>query len=700
MNNPFIESESGGLVTYATYSRYSSNMQRPASLEDQVRSCEAGGKERGWLLLPDHIYKDAAISGTSTVGRDQLDAMLALVRKPDCPFRYVLIDDTSRFGRNLGDVLKMADVLKHHRIGLYFVSQKLDSKDPNFRLMLTVYGMADEQQIERLRTKVHAGQKGRVLQGFSSGSRCFGYRPVVQTNPDMPYATGRAGTVGVKWEVIEEEARVIRRIFELFGDGYSMWQIVCAFNQEGIRGPRKPRIGNAATAWNCTLVKNILRREKYRGVIVWNQTTQSKDPETGQVITERKKKSEHIVVEAPHLRIVTEEQWNRAAERLKQLNEKNSRQVLGGLNRAKKKPYPFSGLLICGLCGEKMRIAGSKGLVATYECPNHRYKRGCTNSLRMREDRLSDQLIDALTNRLLRAENLSHLISAVWTELDKFLERIRREGPGDNIRNLERMKAEKQAKIQRLINYITDTDRPSESVRTALAEAEAELTRITGQLRTIAVPVDVDVPKQNLESIVAHAIESLQEVFKGDVIRARQLLQHHVKRLVLFPGETEDGPVFEVIGEMDLFSVPDDIAECVLLDHRITAMVQQHTDDYLFRFAGLQLYLRLDIQEHPLVDSLHQLLRATPALTQESRSAKEWAGLLRAATPATSPVYNRTTEKHLIQALHNNREQFEKRFGVLKNVSRHSGAVRWTFCLDGAAENTEPDPKLHTGQCA
>lgn len=465
MNNPSSKSESGGPVPYAIYARYSSNMQRPASLEDQIRGCEAGGKEKGWVLLPGHIYKDAATSGTSTVGRDELDAMLAFVRKPDCPFRYVLIDDTSRFGRNLGDVLKMADILKHRRIGLYFVSQKLDSRDSNFRLMLTVYGMADEQQIERLRAKVHAGQKGRVLQGFSSGSRCFGYRPVIQANPDTPYTTGRAGISGTKWEVIEEEASVIRRIFDLFGNGYSMWQIVCAFNQERIRGPRKPKIGNLATAWNCNLVKNILRREKYRGIIIWNQTTQVKDPETGRVTTERKKQSEHIVVEAPHLRIVTDDQWDRVAERLKQLNEKNSAQILGGLNRAKRKPYIFSGLLICGLCGEKMRICGGKDRSAAYECPSHRHKRGCTNSLRMREDRLSDQLIDALTNRLLRVENMSFLISEVWTELDKFLERMRREGPGDNIRQLERMKAEKQTKIQRLIHYIMETDQPSESVR-------------------------------------------------------------------------------------------------------------------------------------------------------------------------------------------------------------------------------------------
>lgn len=185
-------------------------------------------------------------------------------------------------------------------------------------------------------------------------------------------------------------------------------------------------------------------------------------------------------------------------------------------------------------------------------------------------------------------------------------------------------------------------------MRAVLAEAEAELSRITGQLRTMAVPVNVGIPKQNLESIVAHTIDNLQEVLTGDVIRTRLLLQHHIKRLVLFPGETEDGPVFEVIGEMDLFSVPDDVAEGVLLDYGSTAMVQQHTSDHLFRFAGLQLYPRLDLQEHPLVHSLYELLQSAPELTQEARSAKEWAEIIRDATPVTSPDHNRTTEKHFI----------------------------------------------------
>ena len=672
-----FDSNSGGPITYAIYARYSSYMQRPASLEDQVRSCEAAGQQKGWVLLPGHVYTDAAISGTSTVGRHALEAMRILAKQRDCPFNYILIDDTSRFGRNLGDVLQMADVLKHHRIGLYFVSQKLDSRDPNFRLMLTVLGMADEQQIERMRTKVHSGQKGRVLQGFSSGSRTFGYRSVVQANPDMPYATGRAGIAGVKSEVIEDEARVIRRIYDLFGEGYSMWQIVCAFNQEQIRGPRKPKIGKASIAWNSSLVKNILKREKYRGVNVWNQTTQDKDPETGQVITRRKKKSEHVTVQVPHLRIVTDEQWNRAVEKLNQLNKKNARQVKGGLNRAKRKSYLFSGLLICGVCGEKMRISGGTGREASYECPNYRHKRGCTNSLRMREDRLCEQLLDALANRLLAPENFTYLVKAIWTELEAFLDRLRREGPDDNVQQLERMKVEMQAKIRRLINFVTDSDRPSESVHTALAEAEAELTRIKEQLRTMAVPVDIDIHKENLECIVTHVIGNLQDVFTSDAIRARELLQHHVKRLVLYPETTEQGPVFEVIGEVDLFSVPNDGHEGVLLDHCSTAMVQQHTSDYLFRFGGLQLLVRHDIHDHPLVDAFELLFESNPEVAHAGRNAKEWADLLLDVVPVNSELHTKINFMYVSKAFEFSRSSFERRFGLTRTVNLHTGKTFW-----------------------
>jgi DNA invertase Pin-like site-specific DNA recombinase len=56
-------------------------------------------------------------------------------------FSYVLVDDTSRLSRNLRDALTIIDKLHHSGVYVYFVSQKLDSRQENFRkLLLTIGG--------------------------------------------------------------------------------------------------------------------------------------------------------------------------------------------------------------------------------------------------------------------------------------------------------------------------------------------------------------------------------------------------------------------------------------------------------------------------------------------------------------------------------------------------------------------------------
>ena len=47
----------------AIYARYSSENQRPESIEDQIGSCRGFAGERGFAVLEDHIYTDVAASG-------------------------------------------------------------------------------------------------------------------------------------------------------------------------------------------------------------------------------------------------------------------------------------------------------------------------------------------------------------------------------------------------------------------------------------------------------------------------------------------------------------------------------------------------------------------------------------------------------------------------------------------------------------
>jgi DNA invertase Pin-like site-specific DNA recombinase len=102
-----------GPIRCAIYARYSSDMQRPTSIEDQIRECRDAAARNGWVVLDQYIRGDEALSGETTGGRDWLENLISLAQQKPRPFDYILMDDTSRFGRNLSDTLPMSDILEY-----------------------------------------------------------------------------------------------------------------------------------------------------------------------------------------------------------------------------------------------------------------------------------------------------------------------------------------------------------------------------------------------------------------------------------------------------------------------------------------------------------------------------------------------------------------------------------------------------------
>ena len=49
----------------AIYARHSSDMQKPQSIEDQVRQCREVTAQRGWQVSDGHIFSDSAVSGAN-----------------------------------------------------------------------------------------------------------------------------------------------------------------------------------------------------------------------------------------------------------------------------------------------------------------------------------------------------------------------------------------------------------------------------------------------------------------------------------------------------------------------------------------------------------------------------------------------------------------------------------------------------------
>jgi site-specific DNA recombinase len=86
------------------YARYSSDLQREASIEDQIEVCRRYAEAQGWTVVG--TYKDAAISGASRFrpGLQKLIADAAGRR-----FDVVICEAIDRLGRRLADTADLQD---------------------------------------------------------------------------------------------------------------------------------------------------------------------------------------------------------------------------------------------------------------------------------------------------------------------------------------------------------------------------------------------------------------------------------------------------------------------------------------------------------------------------------------------------------------------------------------------------------------
>jgi len=85
------------MMRAAIYARYSSENQRPESIEDQVAACRRLADQRQYTILDEHIYTDQAQSGARR-DRPGLAALLAAGQQR--AFELVLVDDLSRLARD------------------------------------------------------------------------------------------------------------------------------------------------------------------------------------------------------------------------------------------------------------------------------------------------------------------------------------------------------------------------------------------------------------------------------------------------------------------------------------------------------------------------------------------------------------------------------------------------------------------------
>jgi DNA invertase Pin-like site-specific DNA recombinase len=382
----------------AIYARKSTDQSGVAddqkSVARQVEHARAYAERKGWTVDDAAIFVDDGIGGAEFANRPGfLRLMNAL--KPRPAFQVLIVSEESRLGREQIETsyARKQLVTSGVQIWCYLDDRQRTIDSPMEKAMLALQGMADEMEREKARQRTYDAMARKARAGHVTGGRVFGYDNV----PALDAAGHRSH---VERRVNDREAMVIRRIFELCAAGQGVRAIAKQLNAAGEPAPRAQQ--GRPVAWSASSIWEALRRPLYRGEVVWNATR--KRDTWGRKHQQPRAAGEWIRQDRPELRIVADDLWQAAHDRLGGAREdyirRNAGRVWGRPVNGTDSKYLLTGLAQCALCGGGLFIhSRSHGARRAhfYACSTY-YHRGsgvCRNSQVLPMVRIDTEVLTA-----------------------------------------------------------------------------------------------------------------------------------------------------------------------------------------------------------------------------------------------------------------------------------------------------------------
>ncbi len=216
--------------------------------------------------------------------------------------------------------------------------------------------------------------------------------------------------------VIDDYAsRVVRDIFKMRIDGMSADKIANELNRLGILSPRQykkdrnipiPQKGycdKENAKWSATTILRILKDEVYTGKLI-----QGKQGTPNYKIKEivNRSKDEIFITENAHEAIISKQDFD-LVQRIMQIDTRTAPQ--------KDKVHLFSGMLICGCCGNRMTrktITHKGAKYFYYYCPTGK-KNGCKGSNMVKEEDLIKCITESIKAHIRSVASLNELLCGI-----------------------------------------------------------------------------------------------------------------------------------------------------------------------------------------------------------------------------------------------------------------------------------------------
>jgi len=519
----------------AIYARKSTDQNiadEEKSVTRQVERARAYATRKGWTVTDEHVYTDDGISGAEFVKRPGfLQLMNAL--KPRAHFQALIMSEESRLGR---EQIETAYALKQImtagvRVFFYLEDRERTLDSAMDKVMLSLTNFAAEMEREKARQRTYDAIRRKAERRQVTGGIVYGYDNVEILSAPGP--DGKPRRDHVVRRINEEQAAVVRRIFQLCADGEGLVRIAKTLTAEGLRPP-----GRHTRGWAPSAIREMLHRDLYRGQLVWNKM--QRIDRGGTRAKRLRPESEWLILPTPELRIVPEALWV-AAQAVLEGKQRAYLRVAGGKlfgrpEGTRESPYLMTGIARCGCCGGSIYARRrSKGRHARlyYGCYYH-HTRGplaCTNALSVPMDEADALLLATLKRDVMEASLIDGIVEQTlrdWRASTRPLEGQRED--------LEQRLGEIAGELRNLTDALA-AGAPVSSVQDAIRARERERRELQGQLEHVDGLSRADADGAELSRTLHARLTNWQGLLDREPLQARQILRKLVPgRLEFVPG--------------------------------------------------------------------------------------------------------------------------------------------------------------------
>ena len=325
--------------------------------------------EPNWTLV--NGYTDRGITGTSTRKRNDFNDMIS--DGLNDMYDLILTKEVCRFARNTLDTLQITRNLLAKGKGVCFELDNINTLEQEGELRLTIMASLAQDESRRISERVKFGfsraiEKGRVL----GNNAIWGY----EKNK-------------CKLELNEEEAKIVKRIYEIYATGeVGIRRIGQELAKEGIY-TRKGEVFAYST------IKNILTNPKYKGFYSGNKTRVIDFMTKQRVNLGKDEIVEYKAKEDVVPQIVDDKTWERCKEIFEERSERAKSSSSGYNNK-----YKYSGKIFCKKDGQSYWRSANRGK-EFWQCALYKKKGldGCTDNVNIYTETL-DKILKEVFDEL------------------------------------------------------------------------------------------------------------------------------------------------------------------------------------------------------------------------------------------------------------------------------------------------------------